>query len=77
MTGALVTLLIFGVAYGLFYFGKWKAVTFYASILLLLGVDLAMQGYKVMPTVDNAFYQTPPKLLAKMKTNIFEFILDK
>ena len=65
--GALITLLIFGVAYGLFYFGKWKAVTFYASILLLLGVDLAMEGYKVMPTVDNAFYQTPPKLLAYMK----------
>ncbi len=35
--------------------------------LLLLGIDLAAQGYKVMPTVDNGFYQAQPKLLADIK----------
>lgn len=67
VTGALVTLLLFGVAYGLFYIGKWKPTLFYASVLLLLGVDSATQGYKVMPTVDNSFYREPPRLLKHMK----------
>ena len=67
VTGALVTLFLFGVAYGLFYFGKWKPTLFYVSVLLLLGVESATQGYKVMPTVDNAFYREPPRLLAHMK----------
>ena len=68
VTGALITLLIFGGVYLLFYYGKLKTTLFYASILLLLGVDLAIQGFKVMPTVDNAFYQTPPSLLTHTKS---------
>jgi membrane protein YfhO len=67
-TGAWITLLIFGGIYLLFYFGKLKSTLFYASILLLSGVDLATQGYKVIPTVDNNFYQTPPKLLTRIKS---------
>jgi hypothetical protein len=67
-TGALITLLIFGGIYLLFFYGKLKSTLFYAFILLLLGMDLATQGYKVMPTVDNAFYQEPPKLLTHMKS---------
>jgi membrane protein YfhO len=66
-TGAFIALLVFGGIYALFYFGKLKATLFYVSILLLLGIDLAAQGYKVMPTVDNGFYQTQPKLLASIK----------
>ena len=66
-TGAFITLLAFGGVYALFYFGKLKATLFYVSILLLIGIDLAAQGYKVMPTVDNGFYQTQPKLLARIK----------
>jgi len=66
-TGPFITLLIFGGVYLLFYFGKMKAPLFYVSILLLLGIDLAAQSYKVMPTVDNGFYQTQPKLLANIK----------
>ena len=69
LIGALIILLIFGGAYLLFYFGKLKVSLFYASILVLLGVDLAWQGYKVMPTVDNSFYQTPPKLLAHVENS--------
>jgi len=66
-TVALVVLLIFGGAYLLFYYGKLKPSLFYISVLFLLGTDLAIQGYKVMPTVDNTFYQKPPKLLEYMK----------
>jgi hypothetical protein len=66
-TGAFITLLIFGGVYLLFYFGKIRSALFYVSILLLLGIDLAAQGNKVMPTVDNEFYQTQPKLLADIK----------
>ena len=72
-TGALIMLLIFGGVYLLFYYGKLKATLFYVSVLLLLGIDLAIQGYKVMPTVDNVFYQTPPKLLARMKSETEPF----
>ena len=68
VTGALVTLLLFGVVYGLFYFGKWKSTFFYASVLLLISVDLASHGYKVMPTVDNEFYRKPPVLLSHMNS---------
>jgi Bacterial membrane protein YfhO len=64
---SLITLSIFGGFYLLFYFGKLRSSLFYASILLLLGVDLASQGYKVMPTVDNEFYQSQPELLAPIK----------
>jgi hypothetical protein len=66
-TGAFITLLVFGGVYLLFYFGKMKASLFYVSIVLLVGIDLAAQGYKVMPTVDNQFYETPPKLLNNIK----------
>ena len=65
--GSFITLLVFGGIYLLFYFGKLRSTLFYASILLLLGLDLATQGYKVIPTVDNGFYQTQPKLLARIK----------
>lgn len=65
--GAFITLLVFGGVYALFYFGKLRTPIFYVSILLLLGIDLAVQGYKVMPTVGNGFYQTQPKLLARIK----------
>jgi uncharacterized membrane protein YfhO len=66
-TGAFITLLIFSGVYLLFYFGKMKATLFYASIVLLVAMDLATQGYKVMPTVDNQFYESPPKLLNTIK----------
>ena len=66
-TGALVVLLIFGGTYLLFYFGKLKPSLFYMFVLLLLGGDLATQGYKVMPTVDNSFYKSPPELLTHVK----------
>jgi len=68
-TGALITLLIFGGIYLLFYFGKLRSSLFYASVLLLLATDMATQGYKVMPTVDNKFYQIPPKLWAHVRNN--------
>jgi hypothetical protein len=61
------TLSFFGGLYILFYLGKLRASFFYVSILLLMGVDLASQGYKVMPTVDNEFYESQPKLLASLK----------
>jgi hypothetical protein len=67
-TGPLITLLAFGGIYLLFYFGKMKATLFYVIIVLLMGVDLATQGYKVIPTVDNQFYETPPKLLNNIKS---------
>ncbi len=67
-TGSFITLLVFGGIYLLFYFGKLGGNLFYASILLLLGLDLATQGYKVIPTVGNDFYQTQPKLLAHIKS---------
>ena len=67
VTLSLVTLLVFGGVYLLFYYGKLKTTWFYASVVLILGMDLAAQGYKVMPTVNNEFYQTSPKLLAGMK----------
>ena len=65
--GSLITLLVFGGVYLLFYFGKLKTTLFYASVFLLLGLDLAAHGYKVIPTVDNAFYETSPKLLVRIK----------
>jgi hypothetical protein len=65
--GSFVILLVFCGIYLLFYFGKLRATLFYVSILLLVGIDLAIQGYKVMPTVDNQFYETPPKLLNNIK----------
>ena len=68
VTMSLVALLIFGGVYVLFYYGKLRTIVFYASVVLILGMDLAVQGYKVMPTVDNEFYKTPPKLLAGIKT---------
>ena len=68
VTGPLIILLAFGGLYLLFFFGKLKASLFYASILLLLGIDLATQGYKVMPTVENEFYQTQPRLLDPIKS---------
>ena len=67
MTGAFIILLIFGGAYSLFYFGKMRGAIFYASIILLSGMDLAKQGYKVMPMVDNEFYQAAPKLLSSIQ----------
>jgi len=67
--GSLITLLVFGGVYVLFYFGKLRAALFCASILLLLGLDLATHGYKVMPTVDNDFYETQPKLLAHIQSD--------
>ena len=66
-TGAFITLLVFGGVYLLFYFGKVTATLFYVSIVLLVGIDLAAHGYKVMPTVGNQFYETPPKLLNNIK----------
>jgi len=66
-TGALITLLALGGIYILFYFGKMKTTLFYVSIVLLIAIDLAAQGYKVMPTVDNQFYEEPPKLLNNIK----------
>ena len=65
--GSLITLLVFGGVYLLFYFGKLKTTLFYASVFLLLGLDLAAHGYKVIPTVDNAFYEASPKLLVRIK----------
>jgi hypothetical protein len=67
-TRALITLLAFGGIYILFYLGKMKATLFYVSIVLLIAIDLAAQGYKVMPTVDNQFYEEPPKLLNNIKS---------
>ena len=71
--GAVIILMIFGGLYLLFYFEKLKPLLFCASVILLLGLDLAVQGYKVVPTVDNAFYETPPQLLASLQKDETSF----
>ena len=56
-------LIIFSVAYVLFYYGKIKINGFASLLLIMILLDLFLKGFHLLPMIDRNFYEEKPLLM--------------
>jgi hypothetical protein len=56
-------LIIFSVAYVLFYYGKVKKAGFVALLFLMILLDLSIKDFHLLPLIDRKFYEEKPFLM--------------
>jgi hypothetical protein len=56
-------LIIFSVAYVIFYYGKMKRTVFIALLSTMIFLDLFIKGFDLLPLMDRKFYEEKPLLM--------------
>jgi hypothetical protein len=65
-----IILLIFGLLYLNFYFGKIGAEKLKILLLVLILFDLISHGYRIIPMIDKGFFENEPILAKEIKNDV-------